>query len=286
MARTCPMCAEEISPQVNICPYCQHDLNTDSSQPFVATGPSHASKSSSSLTTIIIVVALGFGLVVFGGCVVAMVLPAIQQAREAARRTACSNNLRQIGLALHNYHTLYDSFPPAYVEDENGNPMYSWRVLILPMIEQQHLYEQFDLSKPWDDPANLMVLQNMPSVFRCPSSMEENSEFTSYAAVTGENCIFEGAEGTRISDVRNGMSNTLMVGEVIRSDIPWTAPMDINVDNTPNLGDYDGFASYHIGGVQFLFGDGSVQYIHESATETVEPMYRKGDLPPAGLQKW
>ena len=100
---------------------------------------------------------------------------AIGQAREAARRSQCKNNLKMIGLALQNYHDMYRSFPPAFVADENGKPMYSWRVLLLPHLEHAPLYKKYDLSQPWDSPANKAVLDNMPDVFACPSSTQKTT---------------------------------------------------------------------------------------------------------------
>ncbi|MEZ6114117.1 MAG: DUF1559 domain-containing protein [Pirellulaceae bacterium] len=83
-----------------------------------------------------------------------MLLPAVQTAREAARRSQCSSNLKQIELALHNYHDTFKSFPPAYIADANGRPMHSWRVLILPFMEQRELYDQCRFDEPWDGPNN------------------------------------------------------------------------------------------------------------------------------------
>ncbi|MEM9703195.1 MAG: DUF1559 domain-containing protein, partial [Planctomycetota bacterium] len=98
---------------------------------------------------------------------VGVLLPATQSAREAARRTQSMNNLKQIGLALFNYEATYGHFPPAVLV-ENGVPR-SWRVEILPFIDQVDLYERYDKTKPWDHPANAAVLKEIPEVFRSPS---------------------------------------------------------------------------------------------------------------------
>jgi len=104
-----------------------------------------------------IAVAVILGVFVCGGILVALLLPAVQSAREAARRAQCSNNLKQIALAFHNYHDTYRTFPPAYIPDEDGNPKHSWRVLILPFLEQRALYEQYNFDEPWDSPNNRIV---------------------------------------------------------------------------------------------------------------------------------
>ena len=198
------------------------------------------------------------------------------QAREAARRSQCKNNLKQIGLALHNYNEVFGSFPPAFVADENGKPMYSWRVLILPYLDHQPLYEQYDLSQPWDSPANKEVLDNMPPVFGCPSSPIGNT--TNYAGVFGPNCVFTGAEVIKLRDITDGASNTLIVGEVESSDIPWTKPEDIDITKHPGLSDPAGFNSSHVGGAHFLLCDGQVRFVSEQIKqETLQNLFIRND---------
>jgi hypothetical protein len=116
-------------------------------------------------------------------CLIALLLPAVQQAREAARRTQCKNNMKAIALAMHNYHDTYGSFPPAYIPDENGKPMHSWRVLILPMLDQQFLYSQYDFDQPWDSPANRSVMDRMPAIYGCPSSPDAKGNTTPPSSV-------------------------------------------------------------------------------------------------------
>ena len=83
---------------------------------------------------------------------IALMLPAMRSAREPARRTQCRYNLKQIGLALHEYEQAFGVLPPAYTVDAEGKRLQSWRVLILPYLDQAALYKLIDLTKPWDDP--------------------------------------------------------------------------------------------------------------------------------------
>ncbi len=104
-------------------------------------------------------------------CLICLLLPGISFAREAARRAQCTNNIKQLAFALHNYHDAYGQFPPAFVPDQDGRPIHSWRVLILPFIEQQGLYQQYEFAEPWDGPNNRRLLSQIPSLYRCPSDV-------------------------------------------------------------------------------------------------------------------
>ena len=102
------------------------------------------------------------------GAAGATLLEAVQKVREAASRAQSQNNLKQFALAMHNYHSTYNHLPPAASFDKNGKPMLSWRVMILPFIEQDALYKQFRLEEPWDSEHNKKLLAKMPEVFASP----------------------------------------------------------------------------------------------------------------------
>ena len=114
----------------------------------------------------------------------ALAIPAITETRTPARRTVCSNNLRQIILAIYNYESFHGSLPPAFTTDAAGNKLHSWRVLILPYLEHRSLYDQIDLTKPWNHPVNIKFTNQMPDVFRCPSGKNKPDE-TTYVAIIG-----------------------------------------------------------------------------------------------------
>ena len=173
-----------------------------------------------------------FVLILFG---IALLLPAISCASEAARRMQCSNNMKQIVLALHNYHQVYDCFPPACVADENGKPMHSWRVLILPYVESESLYEQYDFNESWDGPNNRKLLEYRPRVYVCPSDRKANEEgaiCTSYIALVGSNAAFDGEKSRTLTDVDffGGASNTIILVETAGAGIGWTEPKDLDMD--------------------------------------------------------
>lgn len=205
--------------------------------------------------------ALAFvGVLVCGGIAVGIMLPAVQAAREAARRMSCSNNMKQIGLALHNYHSAYNQLPPAYTVDENGNKLHSWRVLILPFMEQASLYQQIDLSKPWDAPENTLVASTAVSAYACPSKVGDPL-MTSYVAVVDPSGMFEGAIPTGFGQVADGLANTILFVETEhQNEVHWMSPEDIDLQTLLELAEDDS----HQGGGHVVLGDGAVKFITNS----------------------
>jgi hypothetical protein len=157
----------------------------------------------------------------------AMLLPAIATAKQAAMRAQSINNLKQLGVAMHNYAESHNgSFPPAVLYGgPDGKTPYSWRVAVLPYLDQGPLYEQYKQDEPWDSPNNKLVLAKMPAVFRDPGDPAD-STFSSYYGLTGPSTILFGKEGAKIVQITDGTSHTLMFVEAKR-DIPWTKPEDI-----------------------------------------------------------
>lgn len=204
---------------------------------------------------------------------IVLMLPAVQQSREASRRTVCKNNLKMIGLALHNYHDTYDSFPPAWTTDADGRPLLSWRVLLLPYLDEAPLYEEFDLTESWDGPHNRELLRRIPSPYACPPSVSEEEggeSATSYVAVIGEETAWPGASPSRLPDFRDGTSESIIVIEC-HANIPWTEPRDVSLEEAVTLlavtepfsalGHHgQTFFRDHFYGRHFLMVDGSVRY--------------------------
>jgi len=147
--------------------------------------------------------------------------------RGPTRESECRNTLKCIGLALHQYHEVYGCFPPAYVADERGRPIHSWRVLILPFLEEQALYEQYDFDEPWDGPNNRRLTRAQVDVYRCPEE-DGSARTTSYVAVVGEGTVWPGEGSVEFSDVTDEASKTLMVVEIANSGIHWMAPNDLD----------------------------------------------------------
>ncbi len=193
--------------------------------------------------------------------VFALLLPFRRNITPSIHRTQCKNNLKQIALALHNYHDDCGALPPAYTIDANGKPLHSWRTLILPYLEQQALYNTIDLSKPWNHPVNSKAFKTTLPIYRCPAS-ELPPNYTSYLASVGENSCFHPTNPRTFSEFTDGTSNTLMVVEFPNEyAVHWMSPLDADEDMIV------GFASLgklaHTGGTQVALADSSVRFLSD-----------------------
>jgi hypothetical protein len=191
-----------------------------------------------------------------------MALQTVQKVREAAARTQSANNLKQITLAMHNYHDSTGAFPPSAIYDKDGKPSLSWRVLILPYIEQDGLYRKFKLNEAWDSPHNIKLLKFMPKVYATPAARTPHGS-THYRVFVGNGAAFEGKRGMRIPDFTDGTSNTILVVEADEA-VPWTKPEELPYDPKkplPKLG------SIYRNGFLAALADGSVRTISKSITE-------------------
>lgn len=200
-----------------------------------------------------------FLVIAIMGVLAALLLPDHRGVREAARRVQCGNNLRQIGLALHHYHDEYQSFPPAYTVNEAGQPLHSWRTLILPFLEQQHLYESVDLSKPWHDPANEAAFKTAVPVYLCPSA-EIDEIHTTYMGMVGPDACLHPTKPRSLSEITDGTSETLMVIETSpQQAVHWMAPQDEGVQFLLSFNEEDELD--HDFGMNVLFADGSARFV-------------------------
>ncbi len=191
------------------------------------------------------------------GVLTALLLPAVQAAREAARRTQSMNNMRQLGLSMLNYEDRYRKFPGQAVLDKDGKKLLSWRVQILPYLDEGALYDQFHLDEPWDSEHNKKLISQMPSVFRNPN---RNPDFkTNYLVPVGKGTIFENKETLTFAQMKDGSSNTILIVEANDDQaVIWTKPDDLPYDaDQPNTG----LGSLRPSGFQAIFADCSGRFI-------------------------
>lgn len=199
---------------------------------------------------------------------VALLLPAVQSARAAAAESQASVNLKQQVIGMHNFHDTYNRFPAAYSVDDDGKPLLSWRVHILPFIEQQALYREFRLDEPWDSEHNKKLIAKMPKTYAAPGS-KAGAGKTNYLAVGGKHGVLivptgrgaerSAADGTGIAAIFDGTSNTIAVVEA--SDelaVEWTKPVEwVPNDKEP----LKGLLGLRSRGILVALCDGSVRML-------------------------
>jgi prepilin-type processing-associated H-X9-DG protein len=221
--------------------------------------------------SVIIPSVLALMVLLCGGPMLALLLPAVQAAREAARRIHCANNLANISLAMVNYQTRYGAFPPAYIPDKNGKPMHSWRVLLLPDLERSDLYNAYRFDEPWDSPNNRKVSQTVIRLFQCPSARHAADDCTTdYMMVVGPHTITDGAHGKKLSQITDGVSHTIMLVEVANSGVNWAEPKDLQFDQLDFKIKNDSqslcIGSHHPSGCNVTFCDGHICFLTNSTT--------------------
>jgi prepilin-type processing-associated H-X9-DG protein/prepilin-type N-terminal cleavage/methylation domain-containing protein len=272
------------------------------------------------------------------GTLLGLLLPAVQRVRAAAARAQCSNNLKQIGLALHNYHGTNNSLPPGYLASgpfsdgaTDTAPGWAWGAFLLPFLEADNLYQQLNFNQPV---SNSPAIQTRLKMYLCPSDLTPSGAFpvpdgfgnticlaapTSYAACVGGDesgttdetglGIFYRNSATRLTDVTDGTSNTILIGErawsnangiwagaisggvIIRGkDNPcqpvvpgaWYpaatlvlahAHLNNAILDPDGSAGMDDFGSRHSGGSNVVFADGSVHFLRSVPRDNPDGSY-------------
>ena len=199
---------------------------------------------------------------------------------QSSWRTSCRNNLTYIGLALHNYHDAFESFP----ESVTGRPPRSWRVDVLPYIEKYSYWNADDSGFAWnyecnpefawDHERNREIAEKPVPTYQCPAHPESVDQVkyprTDYLAVVGESTIWPRSASTNFRDVADGLSSTLMVVEACGTAVAWAEPRDlpfaeakigVNLPGEKRHQSDAVLSSYHQRGAYSLFGDGSVRFM-------------------------
>jgi RNA polymerase sigma factor (sigma-70 family) len=143
---------------------------------------------------------------------------------DAKQRALSLNHLKQIVLAMHNYESVNEVFP-GDLTDKDGRPLLSWRVAILPYLDQVELFKKFKLDEPWDSKDNKKLLSKMPDVFRVGFEAKDATK-TYYQGFAGPGTLFEPGKRVKITDITDGTSNTIAVAEA-GPPVAWTQPSDI-----------------------------------------------------------
>jgi hypothetical protein len=192
-------------------------------------------------------------------------LPACRNVEDARAGGTVSERLKQLVRAMHSYQDEHHALPPHTLFDKEGKPLLSWRVLLLPYLEQKDLFERFKLDEPWDSQHNRRLLDQMPAVYLHPwQPASETPGMTRFQVFVGRGAAFEGQRGLRLpKDFPDGSSNTILIAEAARA-VPWTRPEDLPYDPdrpVPRLGDLL-WASYFV-----AFADGSARRLSGETSE-------------------
>ena len=203
---------------------------------------------------------------------IGLLLPSVQKVRVAAARMQSSNNLKQMGNAMHNYHDSRDHLPGAnapVTDFRGGGKKYpvSWRVELLPYLEHDNLYQQDRFDEPWDGPNNIKLLGQMPKVYLCPSDPEKvPAGYTHYRVfvsrpTTHPSAVFtDGMPGPKLYSLTDGTSNTILIVEAEEA-VPWTMPEILLYDRNQPLPKLGGIFP---GGGNAVMADGSVRFLRDS----------------------
>jgi len=199
------------------------------------------------------------------GCLV--FAPCLVTVRDGEGWQWSAARLKQIGLALHSYHDIYGRLPPAVKRSNEGQPLYSWRVLLLPFLEQQSLFNQFDLDEPWDGPHNKPLLEKIPKCYTLRMWRSDIAGLTHYQAFVGPGTAFQG----------NDLSNSLFLVVEAAHPVPWTEPADLVYAPEGPLPELGGLFQqpihlwcYEIGsrhGFNACLADGNVRFIRSDTDE-------------------
>jgi len=187
-------------------------------------------------------------------------------AQASSTRAQSVNNLKQIGLAFYNFQSSKNHFPPPVLYGgKSGKVPSSWRVALLPYLEQQELYNSYNFDEPWDGPSNSRLLDKMPPVYGYPKLGGTSKTNTAYFVFSGPDAMLGKGDKPTFTDVTDGTSNTILAVEALR-EVPWTKPEDIPFDPALPLPQIGGFTPE---GANALFGDGSVRYVKKTISPAV-----------------
>ncbi len=200
----------------------------------------------------------------------ALALPMREGVRAPVRSAVCRSHMKQVVLALRNYHDDYGCFPPAYLADEDGQPMHSWRVLILPYLEEEDLYEQYRFDEPWNGPSNSRLADEFARGFQCfQYHSGRSATSTNYLLITGDGTAWADGRAPTRDDFTDGTANTIILAETADSNISWMEPRDLTLEEAMrgiNRVSGIGISSWHPakgrykgqGSANVAFADGAV----------------------------
>jgi hypothetical protein len=229
-----------------------------------AFGPSHESWGTDTITGSLLL----FCMFAVGASIplTLFLYPAVKNISDATARSQLGERLKQIGVAMHTYHDKHKRLPAAAIYSADGQPLLSWRVVLLPYLGHDDLYRQFRLDEPWDSAHNLALAAEMPKVYKLPAFFDDRRvpNATYFQVFVGPGAAFEGKVGVSLFDFPDGPSNTVMV-TLAEEPVVWTKPADLAF---PPKGPLPKPRAFYRGDWYFvLFADGSSSQVDASITD-------------------
>jgi len=207
---------------------------------------------------------------------VGLLIPLLRKQHEAADRARSMNNLKQLAIGMHAYHDKHNHFPPAASTDKQNKRLLSWRVHLLPYLEQEDLYKEFKLDEPWDSEHNKKLIKKMPNIFLSPSADPRLARDgkTTYLVPVGLVTVFPGTQPSKITDITDGTSNTILLVEADdERAVVWTKPDDLPHDPRDPA---RGLRNHGGKGYLTAFADGSAHFLPiKIDRETLRALFTK-----------
>jgi hypothetical protein len=185
------------------------------------------------------------------------------RAQDEQAKKKAAKNMKQLALAMTNMHDTYGQFSPIKQMIKDDKPLFSWRVQILPFIEEDKLYSQFNLKEPWDSEHNKRLLDKMPKIFAPVTGKTKEKNTTHYQMITGGGALLDGVNKVSMKDITDGPANTIMIVEADEA-VLWTKPDDVVYDPKKPLPKFGGVFK---DGFYAAFADETVRFIKKDTDE-------------------
>lgn len=296
---TCPHCGletlvdDEFAGQAGPCAGCGKSVRVPpfAGQSAPNAGSARPRKAHTPSVILLVCAAVVAGLFTFS-VLAWLVFPAAQGIVGSVQSLSCRGNLERIATALRLYESEHGSLPPAYVLGPDGKPWHSWRVLILPQLNERGLHQRYRFDEPWNGPNNSQLVNAMPECFACPSDPDARTKGeSSYMVIVGPGTLFPGTTSQSTGKISDDVSLTILVAESPVSGVVWTQPKDLDATRmkfSVNGAMSGEVASLHPRGANVVMADGHAKFL----SDLLPDAYLKGltttsgreDIPPESLE--
>lgn len=281
--KTCPNCTAAVPELASFCASCGSEFHGADAVPLESAPPPPVLPPRPWLW----VAGIGAFFVLLVGCFVSIQTILLYRQAAISRPTAAAasnitlhqRNLKQIGVALHNYHDVFSVMPAGGIFNDGGTEFHSWQTALLPFLGYAAQYEDVYFDLPWSDPENHWAFDQSIREYVNPSiPMTHTGSGYALSHIAGNSQVFPDNKGLAFKEIVDGTSNTLIAGEVVDGFAPWGYPRNLRNPTDGLQGDTRTFGSLSKNGVMFLKADGSTLFLNED----IDPSVLKALSSPAG----